>query len=262
MRGDSARRQGLYTRRMSLTQLRARWGHAPLIMVGVSLLLQDEQGRVLLQQRGDDGLWGTPGGGVEAGEDFLTAARRELHEETGLGCPLELWPLHAGGLVSGPALYHRYPNGDEVYMVGVRVAGHLPANALEHAAPDDSGETLRLEWFGLDALPPLSGNINRENMNVLRGAAGLPPLALQAVPAPPSFELHYSERLRRTGTPFFVPAVQVGGRYVGKQYAELEPSQRFEDVAAWLTGGEPCKARGVTLHYGAQSWAMVATFNP
>jgi len=43
--------------------------------------------RVLLAQRGkspDKGLWGFPGGHVEPGETALDAARRELHEETGL----------------------------------------------------------------------------------------------------------------------------------------------------------------------------------
>lgn len=69
---------------MSAGNLRAVWGSRPLLSVGVSILIQDEAGRVLLQRRGDDGLWGTPGGGLDPGEDFLTAARRELHEETGL----------------------------------------------------------------------------------------------------------------------------------------------------------------------------------
>lgn len=43
--------------------------------------------RVLLAQRSkspDKGLWGFPGGHVEPGETALDAARRELHEETGL----------------------------------------------------------------------------------------------------------------------------------------------------------------------------------
>lgn len=129
-----------------LSELRAVWGSAPLISVGVGVLIQDESGRVLLQKRGDDGLWGTPGGGLEPGEDFLTAARRELWEETGLDCPnLALLPLEEG-LVSGPEFHHRYPNGHEIYLVGRRAHGTLPASALAHAAPDDSGETLR--WRG------------------------------------------------------------------------------------------------------------------
>lgn len=43
--------------------------------------------RVLLALRGkapDKGLWGFPGGHVEPGETALEAARRELHEETGV----------------------------------------------------------------------------------------------------------------------------------------------------------------------------------
>jgi 8-oxo-dGTP pyrophosphatase MutT (NUDIX family) len=46
-------------------------------------------GRMLLfrghdPQRPEHPFWHTPGGGVEAGEDDRTAARRELAEETGL----------------------------------------------------------------------------------------------------------------------------------------------------------------------------------
>jgi ADP-ribose pyrophosphatase YjhB (NUDIX family) len=44
-------------------------------------------GKVLLAQRGkspDRGLWGFPGGHVEAGETALAAAARELLEETGI----------------------------------------------------------------------------------------------------------------------------------------------------------------------------------
>ena len=49
----------------------------------------DLRGRLLMQERDDDALhdpgrWGYPGGDLEAGEDFVTAAVRELAEETGL----------------------------------------------------------------------------------------------------------------------------------------------------------------------------------
>ena len=47
----------------------------------------DPSGRVLLFRYDDPppkgAHWATPGGGVEAGEDFYAAARRELTEETG-----------------------------------------------------------------------------------------------------------------------------------------------------------------------------------
>ncbi len=49
----------------------------------------DPSSRLLVQERGDDALhepgrWGYPGGDLEAGEDFVSAAVRELEEETGL----------------------------------------------------------------------------------------------------------------------------------------------------------------------------------
>lgn len=52
------------------------------------VVVLDRDGRVLLLETHDDvndtSFWITPGGGIEPGETLLDAARRELHEETGL----------------------------------------------------------------------------------------------------------------------------------------------------------------------------------
>lgn len=52
--------------------------------LGVQGALFDPQGRLLLEQRKDDALWGLPSGWVETGEGPETAVVREFMEETGL----------------------------------------------------------------------------------------------------------------------------------------------------------------------------------
>ncbi len=58
--------------------------------LAAAVIVVDPAGRVLLQLRDDDPAiafpdhWGITGGGVEAGEELVEAARRELLEETGL----------------------------------------------------------------------------------------------------------------------------------------------------------------------------------
>lgn len=75
------------------------WSH-PGHVVGASALIEDQHGRVLMQLRDDrpdivaPGLWCTPGGGVEEGEELEEAVIREIAEETGLAfAPGELSPF-------------------------------------------------------------------------------------------------------------------------------------------------------------------------
>jgi len=98
-----------------LASLRRHVGHAPLLMVGASVLVVDDRGRLLLLHRTDNRCWGPPGGAVEPGEVVEQAARRELQEETGL----EAGELSLFGVFSGPELFYRYPSGDEVHNVTI-----------------------------------------------------------------------------------------------------------------------------------------------
>lgn len=51
---------------------------------GAGCLVVNQDGHILLGRRSDNGMWSSPGGHVDPGENFEEAARRELKEESGL----------------------------------------------------------------------------------------------------------------------------------------------------------------------------------
>lgn len=130
-------------------------GHTPLILVFAGGTVEDQNGRVLLQRRGDHDteIWGFPGGAVEIGESLDEAATREIYEETGL-------KVEVTGLIGIYSKYlHTYPNGDVAQPISVffrcrAVGGELKA---------DGTETLVLEYFDLTELPPL---LNQQHEDV------------------------------------------------------------------------------------------------
>ena len=126
--------------------LRAYAGQETLILPGASVILHDEQERVLLQKR-TDGEWGLPGGLMEPGESFAETVCRETCEETGL--VLDPESLVMFDVFSGEAYFVKAPNGDPYYAV----TALFTCSRAEGILSTDNDETLDLQWYPLDRLP-------------------------------------------------------------------------------------------------------------
>ena len=94
-------------------ELRKRTNHMALVLPHSVVILFNEKGEILLEERADDGFFDFPGGGIDLKESAEDAARRELKEETGLiADELELFKVY-----SGEVTHYVYFNGDEIYGV-------------------------------------------------------------------------------------------------------------------------------------------------
>ncbi|SCE83249.1 ADP-ribose pyrophosphatase YjhB, NUDIX family [Micromonospora viridifaciens] len=78
------------------------------IVVAVTVFVQDEQGRVLLIQRTDNGLWALPGGAQDFGEYIAETAVRETREETGV----EVEVTGVVGIYTNPNHVVEYSDGE------------------------------------------------------------------------------------------------------------------------------------------------------
>jgi len=109
----------------------------------VSAIVVDHDGRLLLARRAfepDLGLWDTPGGFLEEGEDPLAALRRELREETGL-------EVEPGDFLG--AYLDTYGEGPGAASV-LNLAWEASVLSGEMKAADDVSE---LRWFQPEDLP-------------------------------------------------------------------------------------------------------------
>ena len=128
-----------------IMDLRKIVGHRPLLQVGASVIVEDSQGRILLQLRSDNRCWGYAGGSVELDEVVEDAAKRELLEETGLNAEkLELF-----GIFSGKDTHYIYPNGDEVSNIDIVYVCRQYTGELKCQA----GEVEALKFFSADEIP-------------------------------------------------------------------------------------------------------------
>jgi 8-oxo-dGTP pyrophosphatase MutT (NUDIX family) len=127
-----------------IIQLREYIGHRPILMVGAAILVLDERNRLLMMKRSDSGFWGIPGGATEPGEIVEEAAKRETVEEVNL----EVGEMSLFGVFSGPELYYKYPNGDEVYNVTI---AYLSREWSGEVNLND--EHTEWGWFDADEIP-------------------------------------------------------------------------------------------------------------
>jgi ADP-ribose pyrophosphatase YjhB (NUDIX family) len=84
-------------------------------------LVTDDDNRVLLLRRADDGTWCMPGGAAEPGSSFATTALTELAEESGLVAhENDLVPFAS---ISEPDVHVlTYPNGDVTHCFAMYFA--------------------------------------------------------------------------------------------------------------------------------------------
>ena len=105
------------------------------LIVAALALIHSDEGVLLVQQNIGAGLWGIPGGHIEAGETVERAALREVREETGLIVTL------------GPVVgFYTVPTEE---AVSVLFAATVVGGALQRV----TAETADCRFFAPDPLP-------------------------------------------------------------------------------------------------------------
>ena len=127
-----------------ILQLRQVIGHRPILMVGAAILLVDGNNRLLMMKRSDNESWGLPGGSTEPGEVVEEAAKRETVEEVNL----QVGEMSLFGVFSGPELYYKYPNGDEVFNVTIVYLSHDWRGEIKL-----NDEHTEWRWFDANEIP-------------------------------------------------------------------------------------------------------------
>jgi 8-oxo-dGTP pyrophosphatase MutT (NUDIX family) len=138
-----------------IKSLRDDLGPRLLLLPGVTAVVLDEQGRVLLGERADNGEWSLIAGVMDPGEQPAETIVREVYEETAV----HVVPERITSVLTQPP--YTYPNGDQCEYVDITfrcrpVGGEARVN-------DD--ESLAVGWFALDGLPPI-GSLTRRRIEL------------------------------------------------------------------------------------------------
>jgi ADP-ribose pyrophosphatase YjhB (NUDIX family) len=125
--------------------LRAKLGHEPLHLPGVTAVVLDDDNRVLLVRRADNGRWTLVTGCLDPGEQPAVGTVREVAEETAVEVRVER-------LLSVTALpLMTFANGDQTYWLDVA----FRCRPLGGEARVNDDESIDVGWFSLDDLPDI-----------------------------------------------------------------------------------------------------------
>ena len=129
--------------------------------IAVGAVVGDEEGRILLVQRGDSGVWLYPTGWADIGYSASEVAVKEVLEETGIECE----PVRLIAVLDGLRLgFTSIPLYSLVFHCR-KLGGELKGHELE---------TRAVGWFAEDELPqPLAG-IERWGPNAFAAIRGEP----------------------------------------------------------------------------------------
>jgi 8-oxo-dGTP pyrophosphatase MutT (NUDIX family) len=117
-------------------------------MPGAMVVLQRDDGCILLTQRTDTGQWCLPAGAAEEGGSFARTAVEELAEEAGVGvAPRDLIPFGCLSEAGNHTIH--YPNGDVTHCFSLCF---LARRWRGEPAPDEE-ESTAVRFAPLDDLP-------------------------------------------------------------------------------------------------------------
>jgi 8-oxo-dGTP pyrophosphatase MutT (NUDIX family) len=108
------------------------------LRLGCSAAIFDEQQRIFLTRRADNGQWCLPGGGMDAGESVAEACEREVWEEAGLRVRVK----RLVGVYSYPDQLVVYPDGNKAHIVAL----HFEVEIVS-GVPTLSNETTDFGFF-------------------------------------------------------------------------------------------------------------------
>jgi ADP-ribose pyrophosphatase YjhB (NUDIX family) len=135
-----------------LGQVRTAVGdRGTLLFVGARGVARDQQGRILLIRRADNGHWSLPAGAMELGESITDCAVREVFEETGLrATSLTPFVLHTNPAYTFTNMYgHTYQHFVMTYRI----------DAWDGELIRETDETIDAAFFAIDALPERASGI-------------------------------------------------------------------------------------------------------
>lgn len=142
-----------------ISYIRSKVGHDKVILNFAGGILANQEGKVLLQLRGDKKTWAIPDGAMELGESSLDAAVREFYEETGIQ-------------VQAKRLLNVYTNFDEVYPNGDQVQTivfiyELTAPEIGDISDFHNEETLKMAFFTKEEIDQL-GSVSDKHRLMLK----------------------------------------------------------------------------------------------
>ena len=123
--------------------LREKVGNDYILLNAVAVIIENDQGQILLQKRSDNHLWGLPGGLIEVNESIESAAIREVKEETNLDIEVESFI----GVFNNP--FMRWRTNDYARIISFCFKAKVIGSEMK--INDD--ESLELKFFHYTDLP-------------------------------------------------------------------------------------------------------------